>query len=124
MKPARRHNYKALYLSCSKQNMQKDQLIGLLQQQVTELANQHQILGSINQEQHHLIVAQKGELINQQTIITLNKQTISGLTEKSAQQEIIINQQDTLITDQQRELERNKNELQRLDELRHELEGD
>jgi transposase len=121
MKPARRHNYKALYLSCSKQNMQKDQLIGLLQQQVTELANQHQILGSINQEQHHLIVAQKDELINQQTIITLNEQTISGLAEKSAQQEIIINQQDTLITDQQRELERNKNELQRLDELRHEL---
>lgn len=121
MKPIGRHNYKALYLSCSKQNMQKDQLIGLLQQQVTALAGERQILGSINQEQHHLIAVQKRELTDRQSTITLQKETISGLTEKSVQQEIILKHQDTLITDQQRELEKNKKELLHLEELRHEL---
>jgi transposase len=121
MKPAHRHNYKALYLSCSKQSMQKDQLIALQQQQLTQLINERQTLIAIISSQGTQIIQQLNQIADWDLQVELQQQTISRQSEKSSQQQIIIRQQHGLITDQQTELEKNKKELFRLNALRHEL---
>jgi len=128
MKPAGRHNYKALYLSCSKQGIykdaliaQKDQLIDLQQQQLMQLGNERLELIAIATSQDKQILEQLNQIADLRSQVNLQQQTISGQLEKSAQQQIIIEQQNSLITDKQKQLEKNKKELFKVDELHHEL---
>lgn len=114
-------NHKTLYNDCAKKSADKDSLIALLQQQLTLLVRERESIKTI--------LATQQELLNEQTVqihqhlMTLEQQrhTIAGLDEKLLQQQIIIGEQDGLITLQQKELDKNKKDLVRLDNLRFEM---
>jgi transposase len=114
-------NYKALYNNCTKQSAGKDSLIGLLQQQLTQLAGERELLTSIITDQREQLTQQAAQITDQQLAIDQQLQTIAGQDEKLSLQQTIIQEQQALITSQQKELENNKRELLRLGNLRYEL---
>jgi transposase len=119
MKPAQ--NYKALYQDCTKQSAEKDSLIVLLQQQLMQLAGERQTLTGVITDQQEQLAEQVVQITNQQTSIGLHLRTIAGQSEKLSQQHTIIQEQNNLIATQQKELDKNKKELHRLDNLRYEM---
>jgi antitoxin component of MazEF toxin-antitoxin module len=114
MKPAARHNYKSLYQDCTRQSAGKDSVIGMLQQQLMQLVNERQSL-------YQRLDEQQTQIANQQVVLEQQQQTIGGQAEKLAQQQIIIGEQNTLITSQQKELNKNKQELFWCNGLRYQL---
>jgi transposase len=128
MKSAGRNSYKALYLTCLKQNVEKDELlahkdhlIGLLQQQVMQLSQDRLTFTTIVSNQDKQITEQLNLISELHSRDTMQQQIIREHEEKSAQQQTIIKQQNSLITDLQTQLEENKKELARVAELRHQL---
>ena len=116
-----RKDYKALYHSCSKQSAGKDRLIVLLQQQLMQLSDERRILNTVIADQQARLADQNARINEQQSVIELQSRTIAGQEEKLLQQQAIIHQQDTLIGDLQKQADKNKRELLRLDSLRYEM---
>jgi transposase len=114
-------NYKALYNNCTKQSAQKDSLIAFLQQQLMQLAGERQSLTAVIVDQKELLTHQAAQITGQQRTIDQQLHTIAGQGEKLLQQQTIIQEQNELITIQQKELDNNKKELLRLDNLRYEI---
>lgn len=86
----------------------------MLQQQLMQLVNERQSL-------HQRLDEQQGKIANQQLELEQQQQMIIGQAEKLAQQQTIIQEQNTLITAQQKELDKNKQELFWFNGLRYQL---
>ena len=114
MKPAARHNYKSLYQDCIRQSAGKDSVVGVLQQQLMQLVNERQSL-------HQQLDEQQVQIANQQLVLEQQQHMILGQGEKLAQQQTIIQELNTLITTQQKELDKNKQELFWFNGLRYQL---
>jgi transposase len=114
-------NYKALYHDCTKQSADKDSLIVLLQQQLTQLFSERQSLTVVIVDQQKQLTTQAGRINEQHIVIEHQRRTIAGQVEKLSQQQTIIQDQNTIIATQQKELDKNKKELLRLDNLRYEM---
>ena len=119
MKPAQ--NYKALYNNCTKQSAEKDSLIFLLQQQMTQLAGEREVLTATIADQQEQLTQQAAQISDQQATIGQQLQTIAGQDEKISLQQTLIQEQNSLIASQQKELDSSKRELLRLGNLRYEL---
>lgn len=117
----RAQNYKALYNNCTKKSAERDSLIVLLQQQLMQLAGERQTLTGVIADQQKQLAVQAVQITDQQTTLDLQLRMIAGQTEKLSQQQTIIQEQNSLITIQQKELDKNKKELLRLDNLRYEM---
>jgi hypothetical protein len=114
-------NYKILYHDCTKQSDDKDSLIVLLQQQLTQLVLERQSLTAVIANQQGQLAGQAAQISEQQIVMEHQRRTIGGQIEKLVQQQTIIQDQNSLITTQQTTLEKNKKELLRLDNLRYEM---
>lgn len=112
MKSAR--NYKALYQQSVKESARKDRLIAVQQSQVAQLAGECHTLRAKNADQAATI-KQYEQLHAQQ------QATILGQAEKLSQQQTIITEQKAVNASQQKELDKCKKEILRLDNLRYEL---
>jgi transposase len=128
MNPKGRYNYKALYLASVKQGAQKDELLA---QKVHLIARQQQQLMQLGSDRRTLtdvISTQNKQLTEQADLIStlrhrdmLQQQIIGEHEQRSAQQQSVIKQQINLITDLKTEREKDKKQLLRMDELRHQL---
>lgn len=119
MKPVK--TYKALYQECTKQSADKDSLVVLLQQQLSQLVIERQTLTGVIASQQAQLGAQASQLNEQQIVLEQQCRIIAGQAEKLSQQQTIIQEQHTVITTQQTALDKNKRELLRLDNLRYEM---
>jgi chromosome segregation ATPase len=114
-------NYKTLYHTLAKQSDQKDRLIDVMQQQLTQLAMERQTLNGVIASHQEQLTDQAVQLTEQQTLLQQYGQIISGQGEKLSQQEIIIREQNVMVSTQQKELDNCKGELIHLHRLRYEL---
>ena len=121
MKPTQRHNYKKLYEDCQRQMAGKDALIALLQQQQRQWVQERQTFVSIIASQEKQLTTQQEQITDQQQMLTLQQQTIHGQAAKLSQQQTVIGEQNMLIVTQQKELDKNKQELFWLNGLRYQL---
>jgi transposase len=112
MKSAR--NYKALYQQCAKESARKDRLIAMQQSQVAQLAGECHTLRMKNDDQAATIK-------QYEELDALQQTTILGQAEKLSQQQTIITEQKVVNALQQKELNKCKKEILRLDNLRYEL---
>jgi transposase len=112
MKSAR--NYKALYQQSAKENAAKDRLIALLHGQVMQLSSENQILRTVN-------TSQAVQIKQHQKLEAQQEATILGQAEKLSQQQTIITEQKAANASQQKELDKCKKEILRLDNHRYEL---
>jgi transposase len=112
MKSAR--SYKALYHQSAKESVIKDRLIVLLHEQVMQLTTENQTLRTVNTNQA-VQIKQHQKLEAQQ------QATILGQAEKLSVQQNIITEQKAVNASQQKELDKSKKEILRLDNLRFEL---
>lgn len=112
MKSAR--NYKALYQQCAKQSAVKDRLIAVQQSQIMQLVDENHALRTVNSDQAEQIKQYQQLQIQQQA-------TILGQAEKLSLQQAIITEQQAVNASQQKELNKCKKEILRLDNLRYEL---
>jgi transposase len=113
--------YKELFQDCTKQSADKDHLIALLQQQLTQLVIERQTAAAVISSQQEQLSAQAWQLEEQQLVLEQQRRIIAGQSEKLSQQQTIIQEQHTLIATQQTTLDNNKRELLRLDNLRYEM---
>ena len=121
MKAAPNIDYKALYEQSLKDNIHRDRMIVLLQENNTASAKQQQRL--------HDIIAEQARINNQKDLQNnelkahngLLQKTINGQGEKLKQQEAIIGSQNKLIQTQAQELLQNSKQLSRLAMVKHEL---
>lgn len=114
-------NYKALLQHCTKDSIEKNTLIVLLQQQLMQLSGERQTLTVVIAGQQEQLMYQAAHIKEQQVVIELQRQTIDRQTEKLTQQQTFILEQNTVIVTQQQELDKNKKEVFRLDNLRYEM---
>lgn len=121
MKRTPRLNYKALYLDCQKQNVGKDALIVLLQQQLLQWAGERKTFIAAMADQQQQITTQQEQIADQQEIIRLQEQTIDRQAEKTVQHQRVMIEQDAVIAAQQNELAKNKKALFKLEAIGHEL---
>lgn len=121
MKSPQRHNYKKLYQDSQKESAARDALIGLLQQQQLQWVKERQTFTSIIAGYEQRVTAQEEQIADQQQMLVLQQQTIGGQAEKLSQQQTIIQEQNTLIVTQQKELDKNKQELFWFNGLRYQL---
>jgi hypothetical protein len=121
MHPANHHRYKALYLECAKKCEDQASLIAALQQQLMQLAGERQTLRENIAYQTEQLLTQANRISEQQELTRQQRQTILAQAEKLAQLQTITSEQNCLIAQQQKELDKNKRALVRLDTLRFEL---
>jgi transposase len=114
-------NYKTLCYECEKQSAAKDKLIVLLQHKLMQLVSERQSLTTVIEGQQVQLSQQRAQIADQQIVLDQQHQTIAGQAEKLSQQQTIIQEQHTLIGAQQIELDKNKKDLLRFNNLRYEM---
>ena len=114
-------NYKALYNNCTKESAEKDRLIVLLQQQLMQVAGERQSLTAVLEDHQVQLKNQEQQINDQQLVLAQQQQTINGQAEKLLLQQTVIQEQHSMINAQQKELDKNKKDLLRLNYLRYEM---
>jgi hypothetical protein len=107
-------SYKALYLQCAKESAAKDRLIAMQHEQVMQLAGENQRLRATNADQTEQI-KQYRQLHAEQEVIIL------GQAEKLSQLQTIITGQKAANASQQKQLDKCRKEILRLDNIRYEV---
>jgi transposase len=115
------NNYKDLYNNCTEQSAEKDSLIALLQQQLMQLFGERESLTTVITDQQGQLSGQTIQIADLLATLDLQLRTIEGQAEKLSQQQTIIQEQNNMIASQQKELDKNKKDLLRLDILRYEM---
>ena len=86
-----------------------------------QLAAERQSLTAVLKEQQIQLKNQQQQIGDQQLVLAQQRQTINGQAEKLLLQQTVIEEQHSMITSQQKELDKNKKDLLRLDILRYKM---
>ena len=114
MKQAHRKSYKSLYQDSLHQHADKDAVLAVMQQQLTQLFHERNLYfqQSIDFQQ---------QLADEKQVTAMQQQTILGQTVINNQQRELLHEQQGIMDSQQKELNKNKQELQHLHNLHYEL---
>lgn len=96
-------------------------MIALLQSHITHYAGEQQRLSKLVKDLQDVLDEKQDQITGLNQVVAVQQQSIDGLREKTVQQQKIISDQQQLITEQDRELKKNKKDLARLVVVRHEL---
>lgn len=114
-------DYKALYRQAQQQLAQRDAVIFLLQEQQMRMTEERQVHLRLIAEQDQHLAESRRQASDLQQVNAWQRETIVQLEMKQGQYQELIARQDTLIRDQQQQLDRQQKESLRLTRLQYQL---